>query len=176
MLFKYIVSDTEFIYSASKKRNIYNIVRQEKPQQILVDAIRLLEREANYKGLIIKTHISKMPPLYFDKERMMQVFLNLLKNAIRYSDSNTTIDISYDKGENNYHEISFANVGIGIQENEKESIFELFHRGEEAKKKFIRGTGMGLYIIRDIMKAHGGYCFVKRLDFPTIFTITLPDR
>lgn len=175
MLFKYIVSDTEFIYSASEKNIQYNIVKQDRPQQILLDAIRLLEKEAHYKGLEIMTYISKMPPLYFDKERMMQVFLNLLKNAIRYSNSNTRISISYDYSGTN-HEISFSNYGIGIQEFEKKTIFELFHRGEEAKKKFIRGTGMGLFIVRDIMKGHGGDCYVRRLNNPTEFVITLPIK
>jgi hypothetical protein len=175
MLFKYIVSDTEFIYSASEKNIQYNIVKQDRPQQILLDAIRLLEKEAHYKGLEIITYISKMPPLYFDKERMMQVFINLLKNAIRYSKEGTTIDVYY-KFENNIHEIRFSNYGIGIQVGEKEAIFDLFHRGEEAKKIFIRGTGLGLFIVRDIMRAHGGDCYVRQLNNPTEFVITLPNK
>lgn len=176
MLLKYIISDTEFIYSSSDKRINYNVLKQEKPQVILLNAIRLLEKEAHNKDVAITTHISKMPPLYFDKERMMQVFLNLLKNAIRYSDRYTTINVSYDYRDNGFHEISFSNVGIGVLKEEKESIFELFHRGDAAKKVFTRGTGMGLYITRDIMRAHGGDCYVKRLNNPTIFTIALPDH
>lgn len=117
-----------------------------------------------------------MPALYFDKERMMQVFLNLLKNAIRYSDQYTTIGIFYKKRDDGFHEIDFANQGIGIMEEEKETIFELFHRGEAAKQKFTRGTGMGLYIVRDIMRAHGGDCYVRRLNNPTEFVITLPNK
>lgn len=173
MIFKYIISDTEFIYSTSKRNVKYNIVKQNHPVAILLDAIYLLEKEAHHKGLEIRTNISKMPPLYFDKERMMQVFINLLKNAIRYSNDGTTINIYY-KFENNIHEIRFTNYGIGIQEKEKESIFDLFHRGEEAKKKVIRGTGLGLSIVRDIMRAHGGDCYVRQLNNPTEFVITLP--
>ncbi len=175
ILFKYIISDTEFIYSSSDKRIDYNIVKQKRPQIILLNAIRLLEKEAHDKGLTITTHIKQMPSLKFDKDRMMQVFLNLLKNAIRYSDSHTTIDVSYDFNDNGFHEISFSNVGIGVLKDEKETIFELFHRGDAAKSKFTRGTGMGLYITRNIMRVHGGDCYVKRLDNPTVFTITLPD-
>ncbi len=136
-----------------------------------------MEKDANYKGLSIQTNISDMPPLYFDKERMKQVFINLLKNAIRYSMPSTEhnkIDIFY-KLENNVHEIRFVNYGIGVKEEEKETIFELFHRGEAAKKKYTRGTGMGLYIVRDIMRAHGGDCHVRRLHNPTEFVITLPN-
>lgn len=177
MLFKYIINDTEFIYSSSGRIIDYNIVKQNRPQAILLDAIRLLEKEANEsKGLTIKTYISEMPPLFFDRERMIQVFLNLLKNAIRYADKYTEISISYNKRDDGYHEIRFADVGIGIQEEEQESIFELFHRSKEAIKMIPRGTGMGLYIARDIMRAHGGDCYVRRLDNPTEFAITLPNR
>lgn len=176
MLFKYIINDTKFIYSSTGKSIDYNIVKQEHPKIILLDAIRLLEKNAVSKGLTIRTYISEMPPLYFDKERMMQVFLNLIKNAIRYADKHTEISISYDKRDDGLHEISFADVGIGIQEEEKETIFELFYRGEEAIEKIPRGTGMGLYIVRDIMRAHGGDCYVRRLENPTEFAITLPNK
>lgn len=177
MLFKYIISDTEFIYSSSGNNINYNIIRQNKPQAILMDAIRLLEKEAHEaKGLTIIAQISEMPPLYFDKERMMQVFLNLIKNAIRYADKRTSILISYSKRDDGFHEIRFADFGIGIQEEEQESIFDLFHRGQAAIKKFVRGTGMGLYIVRDIMRAHGGDCYVRQLNNPTEVAITLPNK
>ena len=84
--------------------------------------------------------------------------------------------IYYNKRNDGYHEISFADVGIAIQEEEQETIFELFHRGEDAIEKFPRGTGMGLYIVRDIMRAHGGDCYVRQFDNPTEFAITLPDK
>lgn len=176
LLFKYIINDTEFIYSSTGRSIDYNIVKQEKPQAILLNAIRLLEKQAHANSLIFITYIKEMPPLYFDKERMMQVFLNILKNAIRYSFSQSTISISYKKGINGFHEICFRNEGIGVKKEETESIFELFNRGDAARRKFTRGTGMGLYIVRNIMRAHGGDCFVGRLQNPTEFVITLPNK
>lgn len=177
LLFKYIINDTEFIYSSSGRSIDYNIVKQERPQTVLLDAIRLLEMEAHAaKSLSIITYIKEMPPLYFDKEHMMQVFINLLKNAIRYANSHTEICISYAKSDNGSHEIRFANYGIGIKYEEKDTIFELFHRGVEAKKKFVRGAGMGLFIVRNIMRAHGGDCYVRRLENPTEFAIILPNK
>ena len=176
MLFKYIISDTEFIYSTSGRRVEYNIVKQNNPQAILLNAIRLLEKDAHAHGVSITTHIKQMPPLYFDKERMMQVFINLLKNAIRYSDTRSTINVSYNMRSDGFHEIIFANDGIGVQEDEKDIIFELFHRGEAAKKKTSQGKGMGLYITRDIMRMHGGECYVKKTENPTQFVITLPNK
>jgi hypothetical protein len=175
MLFKYIISDIEYIYSSSEREIEYNFEIHEKPQQILLEAIRLLEIEAHEKAISITTFISQMPPLFFDKDRMMQVFLNLIKNAIRYSRDNTDISISYNKNSNNYHEICFANYGIGVRNKEKDIIFNLFVRGQEAKSIIERGTGMGLYIIKDIMRVHGGDCTVRRLNHPTEFVITIPE-
>ncbi len=176
MQLKYIICDTEFRYATSGKNMDYNIVKQDNPQEPLLDAIRLLEKEAHEKGLIIKAYTSKMPPMYFDKERMMQVFINLLKNAIRYADDYSTIEVFYKQEKNGFHEIRFVNRGIGVREEEKEAIFELFYRGEDAKRKSDRGSGIGLYIIRDIMRAHGGDCYVRNLKNPTEFVIILPDK
>lgn len=173
---KHIINELTYLYSPSEKSSNYNIVKQDNPKRILLDAILLLEKDAHSKGISIRTNISEMPPIYFDKDRMMQVFLNLLKNAIRYADCNTDIDIFYNKKEDGFHEIRFTNFGIGIQEDEKEAIFELFYRGKEATNKFQQGTGTGLYIVRDIMRAHGGDCYVRCLNNPTEFVITLPNK
>ena len=117
-----------------------------------------------------------MPALYIDKYKMMQVFINLIKNAIRYADDNSEIKVSYDYNSvENVHEITISNYGIGVDEREKERIFELFYRGENAKKKSVGGTGMGLFLVNEIMKAHKGRCFVRRLKNPTEFTLQLPN-
>ena len=118
-----------------------------------------------------------------NKKRMEQERMNKIKAELNeftqdkmYADKYTEISISYNKRDDGYHEIRFADVGIGIQEEEQESIFELFHRSKEAIKKIPRGTGMGLFIVRDIMRAHGGDCYVRRLENPTEFAITLPNK
>lgn len=176
MLLKYLISNTEFRYTSSERNMDYNIVKQDKPLEILLGAKHLLEKEAIDKGLDIRINISEMPPMFFDSEHMMQVFINLLKNAIRYSDNDTIINIDYQNDNLGFHEICFANYGIGIQEEEKEKIFDLFYRGEEAKIKSDSGTGIGLYIVRDIMRDHGGDCFVRNLNAPTEIVITLPNK
>ena len=175
MLLKYVITDTEFRYAFNGRKMDYNITRQNRPQEVIMDTIHLLEKESLDKCLTIRTDISKMPPMYFDKEHMMQVLINLLKNAIRYSDKSTTIFINY-QFQNDQHEIIFANYGIGVLEEEKDAIFELFYRGQKTKGKFVRGTGIGLYIVRDIMRNHGGDCFVRNLNNPTEFVITLPNK
>lgn len=176
MLFKYIISDVESIFSTSNQIIQYNISRCERPQDLLIDAVRMMERDAHAaKGINIVLSVSEMPPLFLDQERIMQVYINLLKNAIRYSNLNSTIEIYY-KFTDGCHEVKFVNYGIGIMESDVNRIFELFHRSQNAKEIDPRGSGMGLYIVKGIMKAHGGDCFVRKCHNPTEISIIFPNK
>lgn len=178
MMFKYIIDDAEYIYSLSKGDVQYNL-EMDDLKGVILYSIRLFEEEASEsKGLTFKTYLKNMPEkIYFDKSRMTQVVINLLKNAIQYSNYYEEISISYifDE-ENNCHEIDFSDNGIAVKPEDKERIFELFTRSLNAIEKRPNGSGIGLYIIKQIMKAHGGDCFVKKLSFPTIFTIQIPNK
>ena len=176
MLFKYIVCDVENIYSTINNTIQYNMVMCKNPKELLLEAIRMLEKDAHYaKGISIVTGIYDMPPMYLDKDRIMQVFINLLKNAIRYSDKNSTIEVFY-KFTDGMHEIKFVNYGIGIPLEDSDVIFDLFSRSKNAKELYRRGSGMGLYIVKGIMKAHGGDCVIRRHHQPTEISILLPNK
>lgn len=175
-LFKYIVSDVENIFSMSNKTIQYNLELCKTPKKLLLDAIRLLEMDAHAsKGLSIVTNISEMPPMVLDEERIKQVFINLLKNAIRYSDKNSKIEVFY-KFTDDMHEIKFVNCGIGIPIEDSETIFDLFSRSKNAQDAEPRGSGMGLYIVKTIMKAHGGDCVIRKHHQPTEISILLPNK
>lgn len=177
-MFKYLIADVEEIYSLSKGEPKYYL-DWTNVKELLKQTIKLFETEAAAdKKIKIVTRLNKIPPrLYVDRERLMSVFINLIKNAIRYADSNSEISIVYNYNEaTRCHEIDFADYGIPIAENDKDSIFRLFYRTQEAKKRVQSGSGMGLYLVKEIMKGHGGDCYVKRLNNPTIFTISIPDK
>lgn len=176
-MFKYLIADVEQIYSLSKGEPEYYL-DWTNVKELLIQTIKLFETEAAADRKIkIVTRLDKIPPhLYVDRERLMSVFINLIKNAIRYADSNSEISIAYNYNEaTKCHEIDFADYGIPIAENDKDSIFRLFYRTQEARQR-MPGRGMGLYLVKEIMKGHGGDCYVKRLNNPTIFTISIPDK
>lgn len=178
MVFKYIIDDVEYIYSLSKGdvQYYYEMVDF---RSIILDAIRLSEEEAyKSKSLEIRTFISKMPEaLNIDKSRMMQVVVNLLRNAIRYSDEHQEIFVRYEyNNKKNCHEISFEDFGIPVILNDKDRIFDLYYRSKNASAKVPNGSGMGLYLVKQIMLAHGGDCYVKNDYYPTIFTIQIPNK
>lgn len=179
IVFQQIIRDIEATYYM--RNGISCNFKNVNVKACLIDAIQLFEQGGGTildKGLTFVTYLAQMPQMmYVDKERIQQVIINLLKNAIQYSNDYSIITISYNFNENdNCHEIDFQDYGIAIAENEKENIFKLWRRGEAAQKKRPGGTGMGLSIVKDIMEAHGGKCYVKRLNNPTIFTISIPQK
>jgi signal transduction histidine kinase len=107
-----------------------------------------------------------------DAERLRQVVINLLSNAIKFNDPGGNVNI---KAERRNGEILFAvsDNGIGISEDAIEHLFERFYRAED---KLARGgTGLGLYITKQIIEAHGGRVWVEsRIGEGSTFSFTLP--
>lgn len=103
--------------------------------------------------------------LNVDKKQMMQVLINLIRNAIKYSydqkDKSTFVsslnDIAILAQLDEYGGlcVDFINQGIGINEDEKENIFELYKKGRNAATQSVGGLGIGLFICRKIMQLHG---------------------
>lgn len=184
-LFKSIIMDVEMIYTTSIKDIQCVITEIDDPKEILLTCIRMFEKEASFdKQIRIIPSITDMPTMYFDRYRMQQVFINLLKNAIHYSNPRSSVRIFYktcdehfnDSEVLSWHEIKFVNEGIGILEEDKDRIFKLYERGSNAKEKRPSGTGMGLFIISNIMKAHQGHCVIRRFANPTEISILLPNN
>ena len=100
------------------------------------------------------------PTIYCDKERIYQVFENLLVNAIKFvrGTKNPRIEIGYeDKGE--FHQFFIKDNGIGIDPKYHQKIFESFRRLKEIKEH--QGTGLGLAIVERIVGNHGGKVWVE---------------
>jgi len=180
LLFKQILIDLDDV---SSKQVLSCNMNLEDVNQIILDVVNLFEESAHFdKGLTIQTNISNLPKLMVDQNRIKQVFINLLRNAIRYSNSNSVIKIFYKdineqfegKKTNRWHEIKFVDDGIGILEGEKEDIFRLYYRGHNAREHIISGAGIGLYLVKKIMLLHGGDCIVRNLQNPTEISVIFP--
>ena len=91
--------------------------------------------------------------LFGDKNKLRQVFVNLLTNAIKYTESGSvTISV---KEEEDSGIIIIKDTGIGIHEEEIPRIFERFFRVDKARSRSVGGTGLGLAIVKHIIEAHG---------------------
>lgn len=119
----------------------------------------------------------KMFRIYVDKNAFITVFYNLLTNAIKYHDANSPfyINVSY-SSLNDWIIIRVEDSGIGINEDEKESIFQSGYRGKMAIKMSSQGFGVGLPVVKQILDDFWGDICITSLSKPTIFTIKLPKK
>ena len=109
-----------------------------------------------------------------DRGTLRQVFTNLIENAVKYSPTGTPIEIAAET-DGKHIQVTVADRGPGIPADEREAIFERFRRGRNHAEQ---GTGIGLYLVRELVAAHGGTVWVE--DRPdgggAKFVITLPTR
>jgi signal transduction histidine kinase len=113
---------------------------------------------------------------FLDKEKIKIAVQNILDNAIRYSRNNGEITISLNKSQNNL-ELKIQDSGIGIPENQKEKMFTKFFRASNASKLDRDGSGLGLFIAKNIIEAHRGKIwFESEEDQGSAFYISLPIK
>jgi PAS domain S-box-containing protein len=110
--------------------------------------------------------------LFVDKDKVIQVLTNILGNAVKYSGSNITINISAAVKDHQV-EITIKDEGFGISADDLPNIFNQFYRS--GRNAHIQGMGIGLYISREIIKKHGGEIRVtSTLGKGSVFLIVLP--
>jgi PAS domain S-box-containing protein len=110
-----------------------------------------------------------------DREKILQVFLNLLSNAIKFNRDGGRIEVSIRRGRSGFARVQVRDTGVGIPEDELERVFDRFYRAAPPAEGRPRGTGIGLSIVRSILRLHGCTIQAKsRVGEGTVFTFTLP--
>jgi len=113
--------------------------------------------------------------LFGDKDRISQVLLNLLTNAIKYSPKTDSIEINVCRPSQSIVSISVKDNGIGIDKKDHEKIFERFYRVEGKTEQTYPGFGIGLFIASEIINRHNGTISVEsEKSKGATFTFTLP--
>jgi two-component system phosphate regulon sensor histidine kinase PhoR len=140
---------------------------------LIEEAIGSCEYKAGEKNINIEYINKKDFELFCSASLLRQAILNLLTNAISYSDMNKTVTIETFEGEKDY-EIKVTDHGVGIPRKDQDRIFERFYRVDKARSKSSGGTGLGLSIVRHIMSLHGGSVSVEsREGIGSTFTLTI---
>jgi signal transduction histidine kinase len=112
-------------------------------------------------------------PVHADREALTRALWNLLDNAVKYSPQHKTIDVSVAR-DNGRVVMSVSDHGLGIPPEEHGAIFQEFVRGQAARVSGVRGTGIGLAMVRHIVQAHGGEIrFTSSVGAGTTFSIRL---
>ena len=134
-----------------------------------------------YKGELERKHIKfnfirpdVLPGVMVDQEKIRMTFRNIFENAIKYTPKGNEITVSI-KNFDNELEISISDSGVGIPEKEQDRIFSKFFRGGNIIRMETQGTGLGLFIAKNIVEAHKGRIwFESEENKGTTFYFTLP--
>lgn len=140
-------------------------------EDIVGTALRRMQGLLKYHHMKVEVE-SDLPFIKGDCVLLEQVFVNLIDNAIKYSEPQSEIRICLKKS-SDCVEISFVDEGVGVPQGDLNKIFSKFYRVEQPKK--VSGTGLGLSICKGIIEAHSGKIFASnRSDGGTMIQITLP--
>ncbi|MDI6795378.1 MAG: ATP-binding protein [Desulfatibacillaceae bacterium] len=116
-----------------------------------------------------------LKPVWADKARITQVLANLLSNAAKFSPIRGEITIEYAISEDGKHIVSVADQGPGIPKENAARIFERYYQVNGNGVAKSQGSGLGLYIVKNLAQAHGGeVAFCNREGGGSVFTLTLP--
>jgi signal transduction histidine kinase len=143
----------------------------------VVETVRsATESLAQNKKLALKTDVAKSLPIGLgDEQRLTQVLLNLVGNAIKFTDSGEVRVIA--KAVNGHFNVSVTDTGPGIPVEHQARIFEQFHQVDSSSTKAKGGTGLGLAIAKQIIEMHGGRIWVEStLGQGATFQMELPTR
>jgi len=141
------------------------------PSEVIYDVINMFSNEVNNKEVEINFHDKGSKELLGDRDKFYQMMLNLVENAVKYSNNKAIINIkTYEN--NDYEYIEVGDNGIGIPADDLPRIFERFYRVDKSRAK--GGTGLGLAIVKHIVKMFNGEVYVdSELNKGTKFTIKL---
>lgn len=145
-------------------------------EDIIDSVVQLYQEEAQRKQIDLRFElpVKSLPRVLMDAENIRLALQNLVENAIKYTrkGGRVTISASHDTKK---IEVSVEDTGIGIPKIEQQGIFQKFFRASNVKKIDTEGSGLGLYIARNIVEAHGGtIVFESEENKGTTFTFSIP--
>jgi signal transduction histidine kinase len=144
-----------------------------------IATIALHRIKLRYPDVQIKeVYDDTLKPIHLDKTGIEAVLYNLLENAVKYNDNTQKqLDISIESLPTGGQRISIIDNGNGIAQEEKKKVFQKFYRSGAEGTRQTKGTGLGLYIVYQIVLAHGGALVVKdNKPRGTIFQIDFPNK
>jgi signal transduction histidine kinase len=146
------------------------------PATLVQTAVDRLARQFEDKGVQLHTKLPPdLPPIQVDPIRMTQVMLNLLGNALQYTQAGGQVTVHTWAGTHEVH-IAIQDTGIGLTTEQLSHVFERFYRVDKSRSRAGGGSGIGLTIARHLVEAHHGHLTATSPgpDQGSTFTVTLP--
>ena len=133
---------------------------------------------ANRRGVSIEIDPLWPPELLVDcdAEQIKRALQNVVSNALKYSPPNSSVHVSY-KSEGKMHQLLVTDHGIGIPVGEQDKVLRGLYRASNAASNNIPGSGVGLYLVKTVLEAHGGnVSFTSEEGKGTTFILSLPKQ
>jgi len=142
--------------------------------EVISQTLTILQPQAAERQVSIALQVPEtLPTLVGDPDRLKQVMVNLVSNAVKYNHEGGRVDIGAKVGQDELN-VVVKDTGRGIAEEDLPHIFEKFYRVDDLEQQ-VKGTGLGLSITRHIVEAHGGTISVQSVKGQgSIFSLTLP--
>ena len=124
---------------------------------VIDSVLPMFETKAAEKSLVIDKRISsELPLIWADRDKLAQILVNILDNAVKFTPSDGNISIFAVKDDGGSVVVKVTDTGIGIQKSEIPRLGERFYRADKTRSRELGGTGLGLSIVKHLMKAHNG--------------------
>ena len=142
----------------------------------LVNEVITIEGGVTDDHIFILDFPSNMPKLWADRGKLLEIFINLVNNAIKYSPDGGEIRVSAQIIEQTgMVQFSVRDAGIGISAEEQQVLFQRFRRVNRESNRRIQGTGLGLFVCKLLVEGHGGEIWVEsQAGSGSTFHFTIP--
>ncbi len=161
--------------SAIEAERVSYLLEPVAPAESIERILKALTPMAKAKNVSLHVDLPKtLPKVLADREKLVQIFMNLLENAVKFNKSGGEVWVSAAAHDDRLS-IRIRDTGRGIAPDDLPRIFERFYRGNKDRSHEIPGTGLGLAIVKHLVEAHKGDITVKStLNEGTIFELSLP--
>lgn len=162
--------------SRAEARQLALHIRPTDPASLVSQAITRLTGQFTDKGIHLTSQVAPhLPTVQADPDRILQVLINLLGNALRYTPVNGTVEVRVDP-EPEGVVFQVTDTGIGIAPEHLPHLFERFYRVDKARSRALGGSGIGLTIAKALVEAHSGRIWASSpgLGQGATFSFTLP--
>ena len=169
-----LINLVENMLSITKLQNTNTnlILKEVNIKPVIEMTASIIKNQYSDKNFVIEIQAST-PPILADKDKFQQIMTNLMENAAKYGDLNSTIYIKTHFNVDMVF-IDVTNHGIEIKEEDYEKIFTKFSRIDNPLTRKVQGSGLGLFITKNLTEKMGGKISVKSENNMTTFEVSLP--
>jgi len=145
-------------------------------EDVVAEVVHIIERQVEAKEQTLEVQIQEpVPPVSADRNRLVQILMNLLTNAHKYTLEGGQIRIVVGPQERDFVFCSVSDTGIGMSEEEQERLFTKFFRSQNRLVRNVSGTGLGLVITKSLVELLGGKIWVESASGRgSTFTFSVP--